>query len=334
MKRIRFALLGLFLGFLAASCSKESSVAFSAMNTVMHITSYGKKSEKANAVCKKRIEELEKILSTTMDDSDIFKLNNAKGKPCSVHPETAFLLDFTLNFAKKTGNAFNPALYPVTRSWGFTTGSYRVPSAEEIEKLLALTDIRNVLVDGDTVSLSCGSMLDLGAAGKGFAGDEAVKLLKEKGIKSAILDLGGNVQALGCKPNGKPWTIGLRSPEDDGVPVALKVCDCAVVTSGGYERFFTAEDGRTFVHILDGRTGIPVENELVSATIVAESGLYADVLSTTVFVLGKEAATELWRGSHDFEMILLLEDGSLAYTEGLSDKISVLSDFSKIEIIR
>ncbi|MBO6100321.1 MAG: FAD:protein FMN transferase, partial [Spirochaetaceae bacterium] len=175
--------------------------------------------------------------------------------------------------------------------------------------------------------------LDFGAIGKGYTGDEVIKLLKDNGIKSALLDLGGNIQALGKKADGTEWTIGIKSPWTGKAVAAIKIADRAVITSGGYERFFTADDGHNYIHIFDSKTGRPVDNGIAGVTIIAESGLYADALSTTMFVMGLEDAAAYWRHNSDFEMIIFTENQDLYYTEGLQEKLNLLADFNSVNVI-
>ena len=154
------------------------------------------------------------------------------------------------------------------------------------------------------------------------------------GVKSAILDLGGNVQTIGSKPDGTAWQVGLQNPWGEGAVAALKIKNEAMITSGGYVRYFTGDDGKKYIHIMNGITGRPVENDIVSSTIVTETGTYADGLSTATYVLGKEKSIELWKKHKNFEMILLSPDKSICYTKGLEGKIDLLFDFTSVEVIK
>ena len=165
-------------------------------------------------------------------------------------------------------------------------------------------------------------MLDLGSVAKGYCGDRICALLKDSGVKSAIVDLGGNVQVLGTKPSGKPWRIAVRAPEGDGYLGVLDAQDEAIVTSGGYERFFVDENGVTRCHILDPETGYPAESGLTSVTVVGESGLQCDGLSTALFVMGADAAADFWRANGGFELLLLRDDGTLCITPALAERFS------------
>lgn len=297
----------------------------------MTIQATGKNPEQALAAAQERVMEIEGNISTTLNSSDVYRLNH--GEKITVSQDTRILTTYGLNLAQQTQGALNPALYPVTSAWGFTTGTYTVPTAFELSQLLPLTDYTKIKLNWDRIELEPGMALDFGALGKGYAGDEIVRILKERGITCALLDLGGNVQALGKKNDGTMWNIGIRNPWGGSASAALKIADQAVITSGGYERFFTAKDGHQYIHIFDSNTGYPVENGVVSVTIVAESGLYADGLSTGMFVMGLEKASDFWKQHKDFEMIIFTEEHNLYYTEGLVKTITVLGDFNSVNII-
>ena len=176
--------------------------------------------------------------------------------------------------------------------------------------------------------------LDLGAVAKGYAGDRIMDLFRSTGMIYSIVELGGNVQALGTKPDGSPWRVAVQAPEG-GYAGALEIVGKAVVTSGGYQRYFE-QDGQIYCHIMDPATGRPVENGLASVTIVADRGIQADALSTALFVMGRERAEAYWRAHQDFDFILLGEDGTAAVTEGLEDSFSLYGDWEDhpLEIIR
>ncbi len=323
---------GLFALPFFGSGEKRDSIFFESMDCPVSIVSYGKNAAKANGLAKKRILQIEDLISVTKNGSDIFRLNSAESFPVKIHGETLSLFLFAHEIYEKTSGALNPAIFPVVRAWGFTTGKYRVPSDEEISALLKKTDFSKVTLAGVTsapvplvasLSMQKGMMLDFGSLGKGFACDEAVRILKKSGITSALLDLGGNIYVLGKKIDGSDWKVGIKNPLGEGVALSLKVHDLAVVTSGCYERFFE-EGGKRYGHIFDGKTGRPVENELASVTVVCESGLYADALSTALFVKGSAAAIEFWQAHKDFGLALIFKDGS----KWLSPGLPVLSELS------
>ena len=324
--------------FLAGSCSQKiESTSFTAMNTYMTVKSYGKNASAANALVKEEVERLEGILSTTIEGSDLYKINNTDGDEeaeIPVRAETAYLIQRGAEFYKMTGGAFNPALYPVIREWGFTTGEYKVPSDEKIRELLQYTDFSTVVESTQIISRPAGLQLDFGAIGKGYAGDRAIEILRETGVKSALLDFGGNIQVLGSKPDGSDWTVGIKNPWGGQPVAAVKLRDACMITSGGYERFFTGEDGKKYIHIFDSKTGRPVENDLESVTIICREGIYGDALSTSLFVMGLDKAIDFWKSRiRDFDFVIITKDKSLIYTAALEKSISILFDFDSIRVV-
>lgn len=328
----KLILLSLFTTILFISCTdKKSETYFESMNTFMKVQAYGEKAEEANAAAQKYIGELEGFISVTKPESDIYKLNHTTQFPVEINDQTLELIKIALKMSEISDGAFNPCLYPVSSTWGFTKKQYRIPSQEEINEKLKLTDWKKVRIEGSNVFMEKGMQFDLGGIGKGFAGDEAAKKMKSFGIKSALLDLGGNIQLIGCKPDGKDWSVGIRNPIEDGVVGTLNVSDVAVITSAGYERFFEGPDGHKYIHIFDGKTGCPVENEMLSTTAIAASGTYCDGLSTTLYVLGVDRAIELWRKQKDFDFILITNDKEIYISKNIAKKFTLnpeLKDFN------
>lgn len=350
------------------SCSQRQAVkaevtSFTAMNTYMTVKSYGKDTKilnAANYLVQQEVEWLESILSTTIEGSDIYKLNestendNSSFKENSVHSESAYLISRSNELHDQTWGAFNPALYPVIKEWGFTTGEYKVPSEERIRQLLEYTDFSKIKISEKTTSpellpadynkaepaplviinLPSGMQLDFGAIGKGYAGDKAIEILRKAGVSSALLDFGGNIQALGTKPDGSDWTVGIKNPWGGQPVAAVKLRDACMITSGGYERFFTGPDGHKYIHIFDGSTGRPVENNLESVTIICREGLYGDALSTSLFVMGLDKAIEFWQSSaRDFDFVIITKDKGIVYSAPLEKNISLLFDFDSVRVV-
>ncbi len=291
-----------------------------AMDTLMQLRLYGGTEELLDRA-QERIFGLEERISVTLPDSEIGKLNR-EGRAC-LSPEPLALLDSALSLCRETDGALDITVYPVVKAWGFTTGNYRVPSARERDALLAAVDYSEVqiLTDGEVV-LPSGAQLDLGAVAKGYLGDLLCALLREGGVEHAILNLGGNVQVMGGKPDGSDWRVGIRDPAGDGLLGTLSLREGAVVTSGGYERCFTDEDGNLWWHIMDPGTGMPARSGLVSVTVVGEKGLVCDALSTALFVMGEEKALAWWRARREAELALVTEDGRLVLTPGLAARFS------------
>ena len=330
MRRSAAIIAVLIMLLTVSSCANsEKTAEFFAMDTYMSVKAYGGGDavDEAEAL----VFELERKLSITDGLSEISAVNEAGS--AQVSQETAELVASALGLCELSGGALDISVYPVTRAWGFTAGEYRVPQEAELEKLLRLVDYTKVTVSGDTVSLGEGMLIDLGAVAKGYAGDRVTELLRSHGVKSAIINLGGNVQCLGRKPDGSRWKIGVQDPAGSGYVGVIEAEDEAVITSGGYERFFV-EDGKTYWHIIDPSDGRPADSGLISVTVIGKSGLACDGLSTALFVMGKEKAAGLWRENGGFEAVFVTENGDIIITEGILDRFTTSGGRKVSEVIR
>ena len=333
---IGFLTLAMILG-LSACGQKEESVQVIAMDTAMTFTAYGKEAEAAITGAGQEVRRLDKLLSRTSGDSDICRLND-RGT-AEVDAEVWDLIEEAGTYTRATGGCFDITTAPLSNAWGFTTDTYHVPSREELDSLLPLVGPEHVHSAGSaaegkvTVSLDEGSRIDLGAIGKGYASDRVAEVFREHGVELGWAALGGNVLAVGTRPDGDPWLVGIKDPAQPDDPSAclgmLQLQDAYAVTSGNYERYFE-ENGKRYHHIIDPATGYPAESGLVSVTVVADSltetgeltqnGTMCDALSTALFVMGEERAVEFWRsGTYDFQMVLVTENGRVVVTEGLED---------------
>lgn len=289
-----------------------------AMDTVMTFTVIHEDGDEIIIDAEQEIRRLENLLSVTVESSDISKLNAAAGKEAlDMQIDTQVLLAKGKELGEKTGGAFDIAISPIVKAWGFTEEEHHVPTQAELDALLPVTDPSDVILDAGKAYLQKeGMAVDLGGIAKGYASDKVSELLKEKGVESAIVSLGGNVVGIGRKPDGEKWEVALANPLDANDYCGLiSIEDKAVVTSGGYQRFFE-ENGRKYHHIIDPATGYPAESGLLSVTIISESGTEADVLSTALFVMGLEDALEYWQKNGGFEAIFITEAGEVIATEG------------------
>ncbi len=319
-----------------------------AMDTVMELQIAGR--EDFTPEAEEYIRRLERQLSVTDAASEIAGLNALGDGELS--EEVGNILVHALDVCDRTDGALDITIYPVLKAWGFTTGEYRVPGDDEIAELLRNVDYMGIdieveenstdadLSSGDgagstvKVGLSEGMQVDLGSVVKGYTGTAVADMLRAEGVTHALLNLGGNVQCIGSKPDGNPWKVAVKSPFPDsasGMIGVVEADDVAIITSGGYERYFE-EDGKRYWHILDPATGKPAENGLVSVTIVGEDGLLCDGLSTALFVEGLDKAIEQYRKSEDFEAIFVTEDREVYVTEGLSEKFSLTAEYSDMPL--
>lgn len=306
-----------------ADPSGKAETSLFAMNTYMTFTAYGDNAKETLDRSVKKIEYLESLWSVTDEESEIYRANHSQGEPVKVSRETADLLSFTLDMAGEMDGALDPTIYPVLTAWGFTTDTKQVPSQEEIEELLPLVDYRKISLEGDLLTVPAGMNMDLGAVGKGCAADLVTEELREQGVESALISLGGNIQAVGDRPDESLWRIGLSDPEGEGNIGVLEISDEAVVTSGSSENYFEDEDGNIYWHILDPATGYPASEELKSVTVISREGRRSDALSTGLFVMGAREAQDYWRENGGFEMILLTSRGEIILTEGIEEKFTL-----------
>lgn len=290
-----------------------------AMDTYMTVTAFGENAQSAADAAIEEIQRLDELLSTGNEKSEVWQMNENGGGTLS--EDTEYLLKRATELCKETDGAFDITVYPIMEAWGFTTENFQVPSEDTLQKLLAITDGTQVSFDESTKEMSFGMdgmKMDFGGIAKGYTSSRIIEIWKEQGITSGLVNLGGNVQALGCKTDGSNWKIGIQNPEGEGSYIGvLETKDKAVVTSGGYERYFE-QDGNLYHHIIDPTTGYPAENGLESVTIVSTDGTLADGLSTALFVMGKDKAVEYWKLHSDmFDVILLTEDKKIFVTEGI-----------------
>jgi len=277
------------------------------------------------------LERIDARLNRNESGTEIGEVNrNAGIRPVAVSEETFAVVKKALEYAEWSKGRFDPTIGPLVDLWGIGTERAAVPAEEDIGARLALVDYRNVELDeaARTVFLKkAGMSLDLGAIGKGYAADVIAEYLRDAGIGSAILDLGGNLVALGEKPDGSPWAIGIQDPAGErGEHLGIvRVKDRTLVSSGVYERYFE-QDGQTYHHILDPETGWPVDNELLAVTIVTGRSEDADALSTSVFAMGLRRGLETVEALEDAEAVFVTKDNKLYVTSGLKETFTLTNE--------
>lgn len=314
-----------------ASAEAESqSRELYAMDTVMTLTAYGPQADTALNAAETEIERLDALWSISNDDGEIARLN--ADKQATLSDDTITLLQRAKDISAATDGLFACTIEPIMEAWGFTSGSYTVPDSATLQKLLTHVDDTQIRINGNTATIPADVKVDLGGIAKGFTSDRVMTIFAENGVESGIISLGGNVQALGTKPDGSLWRLGIQDPADKNSIIAtLEIADKAVITSGGYQRYFE-QDGITYHHIIDPRTGQPADSGLSSVSIVSDDGTLADGLSTALFVMGKDAALEFWRNHRDeFDAVLVDDEGCVTITAGLAD-CCILDDGQKPEV--
>lgn len=322
------ALFAFFYAKKKPAAEPVSATAFK-LNTIVTVTLYDsrdqKLAEEAVALCDK----YEKLFSRTLKDSEIYQLNHGtlpkQGNAFVLSEKTAALIQKGLEYGKLSDGAFDIAIEPVSSLWDFTSEEKRIPSHEELRNALPLVDYRDAELRGNLLTFKKDGMgLDLGAIAKGYIADEIKDFLLEKGVRSATINLGGNVLCVGEKPEGVPFKIGIQKPfADRSETIAvMEITDKSVVSSGIYERYFE-KDGTFYHHILNPKTGYPYDNHLVSVTIISDKSVDGDGLSTSCFALGLEKGMELINSLPDVQAVFITDDYELHYSEGFKDKIKI-----------
>lgn len=335
--RIIALLLCLAMAFTLCGCSQEPvQRQVFAMDTVMTLTAYGKNADDGLDAAENIINSFDSMLDPDSESSTTYLINNAEGGNVIVQPQVAKMLNTALEVYNRSGGALDLSVYPIYLAWGgFKEETGRVPSHEELDELKQLLNFGDMTVtsftgeDNYSVCVPAGTQISFGSVAKGCAAEYAINVMREAGVESGLVSLGGNVQTLGLKPDGTKWTIGVEDPRDVGNYLGiLSVGETAVVTSGSYQRYFRSDDGQTYHHIINPSTGMPVANSLLSVTIVCEDGTLADCLSTAMFVLGESAALKYWRDYGGFDMIMVTNDGHVICTSGLIEVFSLADNSS------
>ena len=275
------------------------------LDTACEIKIYGMKEKEAEEIVDEafvRINEYENMLSKTVQGSDIYKINTARGKAVEVSADTAELIGMAVDMGRLSGGAFDITIGRITDLWDFKSEKPKLPAAENIEKALSSVDFTQIETektkDGKaSVRLeNPEAQLDLGGIAKGWIADRTGEFLEKNGVEHAIINLGGNIAVIGEKEEGTPWSIGIERPYSDRTEIMgmVEAADATVVTSGIYKRMFK-KDGKLYHHVLNPDTGYPVRTDLEAVTIVAAKGnsAFCDGLSTICLMLGKDKALEL-----------------------------------------
>ncbi len=327
--------------FFLASCGRtvesysKSGVFF---DTVILVTLYDAESEPLLDSCLSMAEDYEALFSPAVEGSDIWNINHADGNPVEISKETYRLLKEAVYYAEQTNGRIDPTTLPLSRLWGFyadedfsetgkqdgvTEDAGRTPPAvTQIDACLSHVGYEALQLFNEngryTAFLSDTEMqVDLGFIAKGYIADRMKEYLVSQGVKSGIINLGGNVLTIGEKPDGRDYDIGIKPIDENGNPITvLSVNGKSVVTSGIYERCFTY-GGISYHHILDAKTGYPAENELYSVTVVSDSSMQGDALSTTCMILGLEEGKKLIENTASCEAVFITKDMEIYQTSGL-----------------
>lgn len=329
MKKLLPLLLCLLL--LTGCTPKPESLDIFAMDTYMSLVAVGDEAFDALQKSANIVNSLEQAMSRTIDSSDVAQLN-ATGS-AALRDDTAVLLEEAIALSEATLGCFDVTIAPLVALWNISGDNPRVPAQEEIDALLPLVGSEHIHLNGGNATLDEGCAIDLGGIAKGFASDRIAQLYHESDLSGGFVSLGGNVYVHGENTDGEKWNVAIQHPEvSGGYACMLSLTDAFVVTSGGYQRFFTAEDGTVYQHILDPATGAPAASDLLSVSIILPydadklHGAMADAYSTALYVMGEAAACDFWAGQQNFDMVLVTRDGRVLYTPNLIDHFTEVED--------
>ena len=297
MKTLRILCTLLVCGLFLCGCTtNKEPISKTAIyfDTVISIKIYDSQDTDILEQCFTFCEDFEQTISRTIETSEISQINNSKGNPVEVSDTTIELLEKGIYYSELTNGAFDISIAPLIELWDFKNNPGNVPDENDIQEALTHVSYKNILIEGNTVTLLDPDMsIDLGGIAKGYMADQLKDYLLSEGVESALIDLGGNILAVGSKPDNSNYTIGIKKPFKDGEMVSTEsINDISVVTSGCYERYYEVDDV-IYHHILDTNTGYPCDNNLYGVTIFSDKSVDGDALSTSCFALGLEEGQKL-----------------------------------------
>ncbi|WP_420795049.1 FAD:protein FMN transferase [Halanaerobium hydrogeniformans] len=304
------------------------------MNTLVQMRAYGENSEIAVEESMERIREIEYLMSRTLEDSEINQINMNPKEFIELSQESKKVLEEALYFAELSSGDYDPTIGPIVDLWGIGTDQARIPSEEEIAKALEFVDYNYLEIEGNRARVTKeGVKIDLGGIAKGYAADEVKEIVKKHDVPSAFINIGGNVLVVGNNVDDSKWRIGIQDPRHGrgNVMAIIESEDQTIVTSGNYERYFE-EDGEIYHHIFDPENGHPARTGLLSATIITETSLDADALSTIAFIKGLEDGMKFVEDIEDVEVMFITEELDVYISSGLNDGFEITGpDFNLIE---
>lgn len=293
-----------------------------ALGTIIQLKAYGSNGSSAIDEVISMLDDIDDRMSAFKNDSDVSKINNNAGvRPQAVSANTYSVLEKAVEYCKLTDGAFDPTIRPLVNLWNRSIRQEQIPSESAVKEKLPLVNYNDIIFNKakSTIMLkNKGQEIDLGGIAKGFAADRARDIFIRHNVRSALIDLGGNIYALGSKPDGTSWNVGIQNPfTPRGLYLGiLKVKSKSVVTSGNYEKYFI-KDGKRFHHIIDPGTGFPSESRIISATIILEDSLDGDGLSTGIYILGVEKSLELIEALGSIDAVLVTDDKKVYLTSGI-----------------
>ncbi|OOM10381.1 FAD:protein FMN transferase [Clostridium saccharobutylicum] len=301
---------------------------FYALGTIIRLRVDGKNGEEAIQEAIDRLNVIENKMSVFKEYSEVSMINkNAGISSQEVSTDTYFVIKKAVKYSILSEGTFDPTIRPIVSLWSIGSDKPRIPSKSEIERNLKLVNYEDIILDEKSYSIGlkhANQAIDVGGIAKGYAADEVNKVFKNRKIKSALIDLGGNIYALGAKPDKTLWNVGIQNPfntrgEYIGV---ISVKNKSIVTSGNYERYFTKE-GKIYHHIIDPKTGYPSESEIISSTIISDHSIDGDGLSTGVYIMGLEKSVKLIQSLKGIDAIFITKNKEVYVTSGIKNNFKI-----------
>ena len=327
MKRLFCLLLTTLILAFCSSCSctkyaeKPYTQSFKAYDTICSITIYDDLTKDDLKYIQKKVHTAGNEYNYQFDKyaTDSFPKKLNEKKKTKAVGENYDILEASIEYSKMTNGAFDVTVSPLVELWGINKQDFEVPNTNDINRLLKKVDYKQIKLDGDTARLTKGGSIDFGAIGKGFIADEIISELKDSGVSAAILDLGGNIYALGTNKE-KPFKIGIKKPFSNGELSATVYAEDMAVITAGIDQRYKKYKGKIYSHIIDPKTGYPIDNDLNSVTVISEDSTAADALSTGFMVMGLDKGLKLANKTEDIEAVFIDKDNKLHLTKGLKMK--------------
>lgn len=298
------------------------------LGTIINLTAYGKYAELSINEAEKRLNNIDDKMSAFKNYSELSKINNSAGKKFEVvSPDTYFVIKKAAYYSKLSEGTFDPTIRPLVKLWNIGKDNFKIPTNYEIKEAIKLVNYEDILFNDENRSImlrKTNQCLDVGGIAKGYAADEIKAIFKKYGVKSALIDLGGNIYAVGKKVNNQNWNIAVQNPLNErGQFVGiLNLYDKSVVTSGGYERY-SLKNNKVFHHIINPKTGYPAENEIISTTIISNNSIDGDGLSTGVYILGLKKGFKLIEETAGIDAVFITKDKKICITSGIKNNFKL-----------
>ncbi|AKA71856.1 FAD:protein FMN transferase [Clostridium scatologenes] len=305
------------------------------LGTMCTVKIYDRSTEKVLDKVFDRLKQIEDRMTINKANSELDAVADAAGKkPVKVSDDTFFVVEKGIDYAKQSGGIFDITVGPLVKLWGIGTDHARLPLPQEINEKKALINYKDIEMNDKNKTIMLkkpGMIIDLGGIAKGYSADEAVKILKENGVKHAIVNLGGNVFVMNSNINGQAWKVGIQNPyEPRGKSIGIvSVVNKTVVTSGIYERYFE-KDGKKYHHILNTQTGYPMDNSLASVTVIRDVSIDADAMTKAVFYKDVKEGLKSVETLKDVEAIFITKDKKVYITPGLKNNFKITDNEYKL----